>query len=111
MIGKKGNQPATEIRGERPEDGFPEPCGARSELEPSVFSWKSSDKSAEPAYIGSSERVGGSGHESDVAGVRGEWPWASCEFDAEPLGSAPQSGEGINAASKPEGRDLTPENG
>lgn len=108
MIGKTGKQPTSEIS-ERPDDGFPEPYGSRKELEPNVFSFRSSDKSAEPAYIASSERVGGSGHESDVAGVRGEWPWASCEFDAEPVGSAPQSGEGVNAASKPEGRDVMPE--
>jgi len=34
-------------------------------------------------------------------------PW--CYGDAEPKGSAPQSGEGINASSKPQGRDIKPE--
>lgn len=109
MIGKQSKEGPAE-RSEKPTNIFPEPYGARGDLVPGVYSFKSADKSAAPDYIGSSEAVG-YGHEADVAGVRMGDPFSDpYDYSAEPTGSSPQSGEGVNAPNKPEGAGLEPEN-
>jgi len=104
MIGKLSKEAPAE-RSERSDSVFPEVTGDRNELVPGVYSFKSSDSSCAPAYIGSSEAVG-AGHE-DGGSYRGNNPWNDpFEPSEEPRGSAPGSGEGINAASKPEGSGV-----
>jgi hypothetical protein len=89
---------------------FPEPYGARADLVPGADSWKDSDASCEPQYIGSSADVEW-GNASDDVNVRMGDPFNDAyAYDAEPKGSSPQSGEGINAPNKPEGAGLEPEN-
>lgn len=79
--------------------------------QPSTWAISGSDKSAECAYIGSSDSLGDSyGGVSDDVNVRMDDPFNDFKsYDAEPKGSAPQSGEGLNASSKPEGEGLEPE--
>ena len=75
--------------------------------QPSAKSFKSSDPDSEPAYIGSSGSLGADfGHVSS-SNERMNDPFSDpYDYNQEPKGSAPGSGEGINAASKPEGKGL-----
>lgn len=77
--------------------------------QPSAFSIDSSDGDAEATHIPSSKSLGSvHGHISGDERMNNPWQ-ARFEPGDEPLGSAPGSGEGVNAGSKPEGRDIRPE--